>query len=69
MPFLIGGKLKIMSNFALQAEVACAKFVQTATIGQAMIAFQLPLLLTVILVMINAQVAAAIDVVIHNAQK
>jgi len=33
MPFLIGGKLKIMPNLVgvLQAEVACAKLFQVAT--------------------------------------
>ena len=45
MPFLIGGKLKIMPNFlgVLQAGVACAKLFQIATSGQALTAFQLPL--------------------------
>ena len=45
MPFLIGGKLKIMSNLlgALQAGVACTKLFQIATSGQAMTAFQLAL--------------------------
>jgi len=45
MPFLIGGKLKIMPNFlgALQAGVSRAKLFQIATSGQAMTSFQLAL--------------------------
>ena len=45
MPFLIGGKLKIMFDLvgALQAGVVCDKLFQIATSAQALTAFQLAL--------------------------
>ena len=45
MPFLIGGKLKIMSDLvvALQAGAVCDKLFQLATSGCAITAFQFPL--------------------------